>query len=140
MMLKTLFVHLYPYLKQQKLNVFIVCIAVLMVSASLLLVGTTVKQFLDLVTSRVDLPSIYKQIAYTFLIILWFASASFLRSYRLGILNEAIIADIRIRIYSSLMAKQSFYIERNNVTAMLNLINKGLTLVEQVISNIFSFL
>ncbi len=140
MIITKFFLQLKPQLRKYSKNIAITVVAVIIISLSILCLGKIVQKFIDLAISNKNVTAINIYAMYALLCVLIFSAASYIRSYNLGIVNESITSSLRGEIYRNLMSKNITFFETNKITDILDNINSGMKILEQFITNIFSYL
>ena len=140
MILSKIFLHLKPQLLKHRRNILITILSVIIVSLAILCLGKIVQKFIDLAISNQDIKALNVYAIYALLCVLVFSCGSYIRSYNLGIVTESITSDLRTEIYKNLMTKNITFFETNKITDILDNINSGMKILEQFITNIFSFM
>ena len=140
MIIAKFFLQLKPQLLKYSKNIAITVFAVIIISLSILCLGKIVQKFIDLAISNNNVTSLNIYAIYALLCVLTFSAASYVRSYNLGIVTESITSSLRGEIYKNLMSKNITFFETNKITDILDNINSGIKILEQLITNIFSYL
>ena len=140
MIITKFFLQLKPQLLKYSRNIAITVLAVIIVSLSILCLGKIVQKFIDLAISNKNVAALNIYAIYALLCVLIFSTASYVRSYNLGIVTESITSSLRGEIYRNLMSKNITFFEINKITDILGNINSGMKILEQLITNIFSYL
>ncbi|WP_064644499.1 ABC transporter ATP-binding protein [Orientia tsutsugamushi] len=128
--------HLFlKYLQPYRFKIFIVLISLIMVSGSLLYVGSAIKLLIDHNCSCVNI--IMAQISITIVI---FSIFSFLRSFTINSISENLILDIRSDLFKHLLKLRISTFAKLKVTDINNRLLSNINNIGELINNLFSFI
>lgn len=123
------------YLQPYRFKIFIVLISLIMVSGSLLYVGSAIKLLIDHNCSCVNI--IIAQISITIVI---FSIFSFLRSFTINSISENLILDIRSDLFKHLLKLRISTFAKLKVTDINNRLLSNINSIGELINNLFSFI
>lgn len=132
--------QLIPYLKFYKVDLVIVLIALLSVSASLLMLGQVFKYLIDKGLGVNYVGAINKSVWLICVLVIIFGVSSFLRSYFINNITEKIINKMRVQAYTKLLNLDIFHFENLKIGDVISRLTADLDLVSNLILYFLSFL
>lgn len=131
--------RLIPYLKEFKADIAIVMVALAVVSASLLSLGTSFKKLVDHGLGASQIDQINKSIVLICFSILMFSISSFFRSYFINQVSEKLVNKIRLSAYRALLNKDIVYFEQLKIGDLISRLTADLDTTARLVTDFLSF-
>src|SRR5690554_2901120 len=133
--MKTTTQNFFHYLRPHLPQLFIVIIALLITSGSILSFGLALRYIIDSNSSNVG----FYNFIPTFIIVCIFAIASFIRSYSIYAICEKVICKLRQDIYAHLIYIPPYHFEIRQTSDIISRLMNDSLIVAESISDTFSF-
>ncbi len=131
---------LIPYLKDYKIKIFFVIIALLTTSIMVLFMGKIIKYLIDFGFSANNLQYLNFILLAFAVIVIILAVAGYFRSSLINEVGERVVAKLRQRVYSHIILSSNDFFEQTKIGDIISRLTIDTTLLYNIISNSISFL
>lgn len=131
--------RLIPYLQEFKADIAIVMVALLVVSASLLSLGTSFKKLVDHGLGSHKIAEINHAVLLICFSIVTFSVSSFFRSYFINQVSEKLVNKIRLNAYRALLRKEVVYFEQLKIGDLISRLTADLDTTARLVTDFLSF-
>lgn len=130
---------LIPYLKDYKLKIFFVIIALIVTSLSVLFLGKMLKYLIDFGFVAKNTQNLNLTLIWFGVFVVILAVAGYFRSSLINEVGEKIIANLRQKIYRHIIFASNEFFEITKVGDVISRLTTDTTLLYNIISNTISF-
>ncbi|MEK6734373.1 MAG: ABC transporter transmembrane domain-containing protein [Pseudomonadota bacterium] len=130
---------LYKYLKEFRLQIYVILFSIAIISSAILGLGYALKYLIDQGFLNTDFDSLNKGFALLILLVLLLAFASYNRSLRTNLICEQLENKIKKDAYKNIIKVSPSYFELNKISDILSRLSTDLTLLSNSIVMIASF-
>lgn len=131
---------IWKYLKPHFSRFFIVIIALMLVTASILALGQAIKASIDLGLSGDSFYELFKIFLFILGLISLLAFGSFTRSFNINILCERIEREVKVDLFRHLFSLSPEFYETNRTSDVISTLTNDLAIINSSVATSFSFL